>query len=99
MNCMGLRAPVLRSRSEKSKVVVHCDRLHLLTSLFPNRRGSVGPRRGLPIVFPFSLWNPGWQSLIQIRRQRVNVRLVTAANGNELLPCLRRVAQDQTLLG
>ena len=45
--------------------------------------GGLAPGGGLPVVFSFLDWDPRRERLIQISRERENIRLVHAAELNE----------------
>src|ERR1700683_59104 len=84
-------SPALR---RKSKMVVYGDRGHLLA----DEAGGLAPRGRLPIVLAFPLRNPRRQLLVQMGRQRVNVRFVTVAHCGEFLLRFRRVTQSHSVL-
>src|SRR5260370_33791599 len=56
------------------------------------------PRGSLPIVFAFFLGNPRRQRLVQIIRQRINVRLIHLAKIGEYAVRLFAVMELQAML-
>src|SRR6266852_9312053 len=66
---------------------------------FVDEPRSVRPSRGLPIIFALFLGNPGWQRLVQIIGQRIDVGLVHLAKLGEFAVSLFAVMKFHAVLG
>src|SRR5216683_484349 len=82
-------------QSEKSEMIVSDDGGDFLV----DKPCGLRPRGSLPIVFAFFLGNPRRQRLVQIIRQRVNVRLIHFAKIGEFAIGFFTVMELHSVLG
>src|ERR1700686_3376734 len=88
--------PRLRLKPLSLKMVV--DDAYRRCGFLLNQAGGFAPGRGLPIVFPLFQGNPRWKRLIQVSRQRINIRLVHSAQTLEFAIRFFAIQQLQAVL-